>query len=99
VLPIKQRDYSTTLDKIGDLKRDQGDTQQALETYQQEVKVDRQITELKFGVSATDYTKVSLDLRKIAPLQKKLGDDAGARRSNASRSMPRKPPPRSAMWP
>jgi len=79
MLSSYQRDLLENLGRIGKVKNKMGDTQGALEAYEQQLKVHRQIVNPKFDApSEGDYTNYSVALFEMARLQQQSGNDSGS---------------------
>jgi tetratricopeptide (TPR) repeat protein len=81
ILGVYRRDISATLQKVAELNMKANDLQNALDLYQERLKVDRQTSDLFFDRKNSDFYDISIDLGKIADIQSVLGKTADARKN------------------
>jgi len=81
ILGVYRRDISATLQKVAELNIKANDLQNALDLYQERLKIDRQTSDLFLERNSSDFHNISIDLGKIAGIQSVLGKTADARKN------------------
>lgn len=81
ILGIYRRDVSATLRKVAELSINANDLKNALDLYQERLKIDRETSVLVFEGRGSDLQNMSIDLGKIAAIQSVLGQAVDARKN------------------
>lgn len=81
ILGIYRREASATLQKVAELSIKANDLENALDLYQERLKIDQGTSVLAFESKTSDSHDMSIDLGKIAALQSDLGKAVDARKN------------------
>jgi hypothetical protein len=79
--PQTLRDLSVSLDKLGDVRQQAGEREEARFALEESLRLDRQLLKT-YGRTPQTLNDLSISLKKVTDIRRELGDEAGAKEAS-----------------